>query len=157
MEDFLNPTKSLSQPTTKLKEADKYVAGDEITREDMTKLCSTGDLLGRDNREILVWHHSLKNFNLKFIIQEGNNNKEYHKCNNPPPPCFTCIFSKSHKRPWRTKGKHSGGSIRKTSETRPGATNLIDQMISSQPNLTPKATGELTHAILWEATIFLDQ
>ena len=32
----------------------------------------------------------------------------------------------------------------------------IDQMVSFQQGLIPQVTGYLTHAIFWEATVFVD-
>ena len=43
-------------------------------------------------------------------IQEGDNTQEYQQ--GQKKNCFDCIFGKYHKRPWRSKGKLSGGSIR---------------------------------------------
>ena len=39
---------------------DKHLIGAELTREYMATLWSTEDLLGQDEREILVWHHRMK-------------------------------------------------------------------------------------------------
>ena len=38
---------------------DTYAVGYNLMREDMAKLWSTEELLGRDNMDILVWHHRL--------------------------------------------------------------------------------------------------
>ena len=51
---------------------------------------------------------------------------------------------------------HSIVSIRKPSETRPGAVTSIDQMVSAQPGIIPQVTGCLTHVIFWESTVFVD-
>ena len=59
VEDLLNPTKSPSPIPTNLEDVDKDVLGDDLTKEDMEELWSTKDLLGRDEREILFWHHRL--------------------------------------------------------------------------------------------------
>ena len=56
---LLTPTDSPSKTPTNLEEVDKDAIGANLTREDMYKLCSTKDLLGRDERELLVWHHRL--------------------------------------------------------------------------------------------------
>ena len=39
---------------TNLEEVDKYAVGSELTMEDMSKLWSTEELLGRYKRELLV-------------------------------------------------------------------------------------------------------
>ena len=61
-----------------------------------------------------------------------------------------------HKRSRRTRGKHSSGSIRKTSDTRPRGMTSIDQMVSARPELIPKVTRYLTHARFWSTTVFVD-
>ena len=48
---------SPSQIPTDLEEVEKYAVGYELTREYMVKLWSTEDLLVREDRDILVWHH----------------------------------------------------------------------------------------------------
>ena len=63
--DLLTTNKIPSQITTNLEEVEKYLIGYEILREDMAKMWSTKDLLGWDERELLVWHHSLKHFPFK--------------------------------------------------------------------------------------------
>ena len=49
-----NPTNITHQIPTNLEEADKYAVGAKLTREDMDKLWSTEDILGRDKRYLLV-------------------------------------------------------------------------------------------------------
>ena len=72
------------------------------------------------------------------------------------PPYVACLFGKSHRILWKNKAKHSGGFIRKPSNTRPGYMTSIDQMVFAQPGLITQVTGSLTHARLWEATVFVD-
>ena len=64
-EYLLNPTKSPSRIPTNLEEAEKDAIGADLTRTDMLKLCSTKDLIGREGREILVWHHILNHCSFK--------------------------------------------------------------------------------------------
>ena len=45
------------------------------------------------------------------------------------------------------KGKQSRGSIKKPSETRPGAMNSIDQIVSYQQWDITQVTGDLTHPL----------
>ena len=124
----------------------------------MAKLWSTEDLLGQDEGDILVWNHNLNRCSFKYLLRLSkrliitSNINKVRKL----PPCVAYLFRKSHKRPWRTKGKHSGGSTRKPSETRPGAMTLIDKMVYDQPGLIHQVTGYLTHSRLWSYTVFLD-
>ena len=64
-EDLLTPTEIQSQIPTNLEEEGKYVVGSELTREDMANIWSTKDLLGWDNRELLVWYNRLSYFSFK--------------------------------------------------------------------------------------------
>ena len=72
------------------------------------------------------------------------------------PPFFAFLFVNYHKRICRTKAKHSGGSISNPLETITRYMTSIDQMISSQPGIIPQSIGSITHAVLWEATVFVD-
>ena len=67
---------------------------------------------------------------------------------------MSCIFGRSHRRPWRSK--KAPGTIRKDSETEPGDCVSIDQIISAQPGLIPQQTGYLTSMRIWGATVFVD-
>ena len=88
----------------------------------MTKMWSTKKLLGKDKREVLVWNHMLSHCYFKYLgLSKGGIIPRKLIKIRKIPPCVVCIFVKSHNIPWRTKGKHSGGSIRKTLENRPGA------------------------------------
>ena len=89
----------------------------------MSKLWSTNDLLGWEVRDLLVWHNMLNNCSFKSLIilpKRGIIPRNIIKVIKITPR-VACLFVKSHKRYWRTKGKHSGGLIGKPSETRPGA------------------------------------
>ena len=89
------------------------------------------------------------------IIQEGNHSQEYHQVHKTPPLCFLTIWEVPQDTV-EDKVKLSGGSISKLSETRTGATTLIENMVSFQPGLTPQVTGDLTHVRFLEATVFMD-
>ena len=123
------------------------MVGAKLTREDMAKLWSTKGLLGQNNRYLLVCHHRLNHFSFKSLIRISNIGiiprkiKKIRKL----PPFVAYLFGDSHKGPCRTKGKLSGGPIRKSSETRPGAMISIDQIVSSQPGIINQFTGALTH------------
>ena len=53
--------------------------------------------------------------------------------------CPSCIFGKMKRRSWRSRGPP--GKILKTTDTRPGSTVCVDQMISKQPGLIPRLQG----------------
>ena len=130
-------------------EVDKDTVVYYLTREDISKPWSIDYLLGWYGRDILVWHHRLNHFSLRSLLRLSkrviipSNISSIRKL----PPCVACLFVKSHKRPWITKGKFLGNSIRKTSETRPDAMTSIYQMVSAQPVLLPQVTGYITYAI----------
>ena len=61
--------------------------GTEITREDINKIWSTKDLLGRDTREIMVWNHRQNNctFNpLVVLSKRGLIPRNIRKFRHPP-------------------------------------------------------------------------
>ena len=108
VEDLLTPTRSSSQIPTNLEEVYKDLIGAELTREDIAKLCSTEDLLGWDEREILFWHQRPNHCSFKSLIRLSSRGVIPRKLIKirKLPPFVACIFGKSHKRPWSTKGKH---------------------------------------------------
>ena len=55
-----------------MEEVDKEAVGENIPREDMTKLWSTEDLLGQDERELLVWQHRLKHCSFRSLLRLSN-------------------------------------------------------------------------------------
>ena len=122
----------------------------------MNKLWSTEELLGRYERELLVWHHRLNHCSLKYLLRLSKRGIIPRKLSKVRklPPCVACLFGGSHKRPWSTKVKRSCRSIMKPSDTRPRSTTLIDQMVSSQPGIIPQVTGDLTYARFWSDTVF---
>ena len=48
-----------------------------------------------------------------------------------------------------------GWGNKEPSETIPGDTTSIDQMVSDQPRLTPQFTGAITHTRFWVANVFV--
>ena len=124
----------------------------------MAKLCSTKYLLVRYDRECLVCHHSLKYFSFKSLLRLykrvviPSNLSNVRKL----PPCVAFLFGKFQNRPWSTKVKFSGGSIRNTLDIRPRAMKYIDQIISAQLGIISQVIGVLTHARFWVSTVFLD-
>ena len=67
-EDHLPTIESPPQILTNLYKMDKYLIGAKLMREDTAKLWSTKELLGRDEREILVWHQSLNHVSFKSLL-----------------------------------------------------------------------------------------
>ena len=120
-----------------------------------------GPFWGRDVREILVCYHRLNHCTYKSFLGLSNrlifhrNIRRVIKL----PRCVAYLFGKSHKRPWRTKGKHSDGSISNPSETIPRIMNSIYQMISSQSVIISQINGALTYEysglprFLWTTTL----
>ena len=47
----------------------KYVVGDNLKREYMAMLWFAEDILGQDNRDLLVLHHRMNHFNFKLLIR----------------------------------------------------------------------------------------
>ena len=88
--DLLTPNKSPYQIPTKLEEVYKDVIGAKLTKEVMAKLCSTEDLLGRYDREILVWHHRLNHFYFKSILILSNRGVIPRKISNIRKPPHLC-------------------------------------------------------------------
>ena len=127
-------------------------------REVMSKTWSTEDLLIQDKRKPMVCHHRLNHCPFKCLLRFFKRRLIIKKLIRfiKLSPCAAWIFEKSHKSPWSTQGKFSVGSIRKTSETRPEAMTLIDQMVSPQPGIIPQVTKTLTHSGFWAATVFVD-
>ena len=124
----------------------------------MAKLWSTENILVKDDRELLFFHHSLKHLSFKSLVILSKRSIIPRKLRKirKLPPCVACLFVNSHKRPWGTKGKHSCRSIRKPSKTRPKAMASIDHMVSAQTRITPQVTGDLTQTRVWAANVFVD-
>ena len=69
-----------------------YELGSKLTREDMAKLWSTKDILGRDEKEILVWHHRLNHCSLKFVLRLSNTGIINRKLSSIRTPPVCCLF-----------------------------------------------------------------
>ena len=78
-----------------------------------------------------------------------------HLADIKPPLCVPCMMGKQHKKPWRSKGRTTG-SIRKDSDSFPGARTSVDQMISPFGGLIPQMKGRLMRAKYYAATVFVD-
>ena len=93
-EDLLTMTRSTSQILTNLEKVDKDSVGSNITREDMAKLWSTKDLLGRDKRAVLVWHHIPNHCSFKYLLRiykRGIIPKNFIKIITPPL-CYPLVW-----------------------------------------------------------------
>jgi hypothetical protein len=69
--------------------------------------------------------------------------------------CASCLFGKQKCRPWRTKSK-TVSTIQSSSDTEPGSTICIDQVISKHPGLLPRMSGRHTRDRLTAITVFFD-
>ena len=72
-----------------------------------------------------------------------------------PSICASCHFGRSHKRPWRIKGKHTN-PIRSKDDVNPGYCVSTDQIMSAQPVLVPQTSGYLTSDLVWVINLFVD-
>jgi len=107
--------------------------------------------------EFLQWHERLNHIPLSRMItlaEKGFLPKKFLQLRQSLPPCGVCLFGHARRRPWRSKGPPS--SIKKASETYPGAGTSTDQLVSAQPGLVPQFSGALTSDRINGATIFVD-
>ena len=77
----------------------------------MAKLWSTENILGRDNMELLVWHHMINHCSLKSLLRlskRGVIPRKYSKIIKISP-CVACLFGRYHKTPWRIKENSQAG------------------------------------------------
>ena len=81
--------------------------------------------------------------------------RRFLKLINDLPPCLSCIFGQSHRRPWRHKSsaKPSGGVIYSSDINKPGQKVGTDQIMSAQPGLVPQEKGSITRAHIWGDTV----
>ena len=70
-------------------------------REDMAKLWSTEDLLGQEERELLVWHHMMNHCFFKYPLRLSNRRIIPNNISKiiKLPTCFACLFGNPHNRP----------------------------------------------------------
>ena len=110
-------------------------------------------------QEFLSLHCKL--FHLPFTIMLrmasiGILPRRFLKLRNDLPPCMSCLFGQSHRKPWRHKGSATGGILRGKDISQPGERVSTDQIVSAQPGLVPQDKGQLTRSRIWGATIFVD-
>ena len=97
---LLTPTKSPYKIPANLEGVDKYAIRTKLTSEEISQIWSTKDLLGQDEREILLWYHRLNHCSFKSLIRLPQRGVIPKKLRNiiKLTPCVACIFTKSHKR-----------------------------------------------------------
>lgn len=109
-----------------------------------------------DQKELLAWHNHLGHLPFKDLQVFSSTGAIPRRLESVPhPKCVSCIFGRSHHRPWRAKGKNKK-SIRSVEDTKPGDNASIDAMTSRTPGLIPQMSGFLTSKRYWAATIFVD-
>ena len=62
-------TKIPSEIPTNLEEVDKDAVGADLTRDNMANMWSTEEMLGRDEKELLVWQHRMNHCSLKSLLR----------------------------------------------------------------------------------------
>ena len=84
-----------------MEEVETDVIGANLMREDMYKLWLTKDLIGQDEREILVWQHRLNLCSFKYLLRlyrriiTPKNISQVKKLT----PYLNFLFGRYHRRP----------------------------------------------------------
>ena len=135
-------------------------AAKHLSEEDIKKITSPTHLSPLQ-QEFLSLHHRLLHLPFTIMLrmaQLGILPKRFTKLRNDLPPCTSCLFGQSHRRPWRhtSSALKTGGVLRGKNVTQPGQTVGTDQLVSAQPGLVPQEKGTMTRARIWGATIFVD-
>ena len=75
----------------------------------------------------------------------------------PIPKCAGCMFAAMTKKPWRTKGRNTGGQVGRILKiTRPGQCISVDILESPQVGFIAHMKGRLTKKRYRYATVFVD-
>ena len=117
---------------------------------------ATFSTLTSDQKELLSWHNRLGHLpfsDLQHLASTGAIPKRLQHVDHPK--CVSCIFGKSHRRPWRSKGK-AKHHIRSEEDIHPGDNTSIDALTSKSPGLIPQMSGFLTSKRYWASTVFVD-
>ena len=116
-EYILTKTDITFQLPTNFEEVEKDVVGANLTRKAMLNLWSTKEILGQEEREILVFNHRINHCTFKYTPQLSKRGIILRKISMliKIPPCVACLFGNYQNIRKRTKVKHSGGSTRKPS------------------------------------------
>ena len=139
---------------------EKTAALNSVSQEQVKKL-SNPVTLSPLQEEFLALHERFWHlpFPVMFrLVKLGFLPAKLRKLNNKAPPCVSCIFGQSHRKPWRFKRTSDGtkSTLRGEDISKPGQRVGIDQLISAQPGLVPQEKGILTRARIWAATVFVD-
>ena len=121
-------------------------AAHNLSDEDIEKIASPIHLSPLQ-QEFLSLHCRL--FHLPYTVmlrmaKLGLLPRRFLKLRNDLPPCTSCLFGQSHRKPWRYKGSATGGVLRGFNITEPGQRVSTDQIVSAQPGLVLQEKGQLT-------------
>ena len=108
-------------------------------------------------KEFMAWHCRLGHIPIDRMLdlcKRGYLPRRFLALKNHNITCPSCIFGKSKRKPWRTKGQP--GSLRSEEEASPGAKVSIDHVISAQPGLVPRMDGRHTKDRITGACVFID-
>ena len=136
---------------------EQYAAELHKMTSDQLEAIAKPESLDDDQKDLMALHCKMNHLPFPAMIklaESGRINKRLAKLKNRLPVCMSCVFGRSHRRPWRNKGKP--GTIRKDDETEPGDCVSLDQLVSAQPGLIPQMSGYLTNMRIWGATVFVD-
>ena len=108
-------------------------------------------ILSHEQQELISYHERLYHLPFTVLMRMANIGlipRRLQKMRNNIPLCPSCNCWEAHCRPWRFKRTKDGilRGIRKATDTKPGSTVFIDQLISAQPGLIPRTSGNLTRA-----------
>ena len=130
-----------------------------LSPDDLQTLWSrkADDTVPEIDRLTLAWHHRLRCAPLVTLHRLANRGVIPKRIASVRrmPLCASCIFASAHRRNWRVRGQKQS-SIRKPSQTYPGAGTSCDHVVSHQPGLVPQSTGRLTYKRFWGSVVFVD-
>ena len=131
-----------------------------LSEEDVKKITSPTHLSPLQ-QEFVSQYHCLLHLPFTVMLhmtQLGILPKHFTKLQNYLPPCTSCLFGQSYRRPWRHKSSalKTSGVLCGKNVTQPGQTVGTDQLLSVQPVIVPQEKGTLTQKRIWGATIFVD-
>ena len=112
-------------------------------------------------QQFLSVHYKLNHLPFTIMLRLSNTSilpRWFLKLRNYFPPCVSCLFGKTHRRPWRHKSSttSTGSVLRRSDITKPGQRFGTDQIVSAQPGLVPQEKGQMTRARIWGDTVFVD-
>ena len=137
-----NPTKSI--PNT-VKAFTKFT--DSMSRFSNLTPSQSGFLQAHKN----LGHISYEQ--IRELARQGELPKEYITLTSPA--CAACMYTKTTKRPWRTKTKNNEKLVTKQ-QMQPGNCVAVDMLNSPTPGLIAQLTGRLTKLWYNYATVYVD-